>query len=122
MQQLIVRRRTAALKAYFIWGAYLPTDTQRMAEEHSRRFFTPNGAYYWIPSYALARELAPVLKMVRGRDAWDVYLLYRKGTVWDKIIPEPWYWQHQLDVLQGAPFNTKALDARVTQALRETRG
>jgi hypothetical protein len=40
------------------------------------------------------------------------------GKMWDAAFPQPRYWQHQLEILQGEPLDVNLLDARIIEALR----
>ncbi len=43
------------------------------------------------------------------RYAWDVWMAYPPGVTWeDELPPEPSYWQHQLGIDQGVPFDAAA--------------
>jgi hypothetical protein len=55
------------------------------------------------------------------RMAWAVYLIYDAGTVWNKIVPSPAYWQHQLEQLRGEPFNIPAFEREIEKALQKLR-
>jgi hypothetical protein len=106
------------LRAYFIWGPFLKNDSVTQAQAGAARFAAPNSIHFWTPTPRISDELRAVLKMPLGRLAWDVYLLYGKGPVWDKTIPAPAYWQHQLvNVLQGEPLQIDAMEQRVQKLL-----
>ena len=49
----------------------------------------PNSVHSWTPTPKLAKDLAPVLRMGAGRLAWDIYMLYAPGVVWDREPPAP---------------------------------
>jgi hypothetical protein len=117
MQNLLLRRNSPDLRAYFIWGPYLKADSREIARVNSERFYAPNAGYFWTPTQNLAQELARQLKLPSGRLGWDVYLIYGKGKLWEKNFPVPDYWAHQIDVLQGEPLNMQRFEYRVQQIL-----
>ena len=117
MQALMLQNRNSGLRAYFLWGPFLRGDSEAAARAVTAKYTAPNSVYFWTRSLSLGRELAEVLRMPHGKLAWDVYLAYRKGTMWEERIPPPAYWQHQLEVLQGEPFNPTLLEARAMQLL-----
>ena len=118
MQTLLTQHRDPNLRAYWVWGPYLRSDTEKAARDSSLRYGAPNSVYFWTPTPKLATDLAANLRFPAGRLAWDVYLLYGRGTMWDSAFPRPSYWQHQLEILQGAPLDINLLDARVIESLR----
>jgi hypothetical protein len=118
MQKLLVQRRNPNLRAYFVWGAYLRGDTVDMAQAASQRFMAPNAAYYWTPTQKLSQDLGITLRLAGGRAAWDVYLMYGKGAIWESRFPEPAFWQHLITGnLQADPLDPSIFGARVEEYL-----
>jgi hypothetical protein len=70
-----------------------------MAQAASQRFIAPNAAYYWTPTQKLAQDLGTILRLAGGRPAWDIFLIYGKGTLWKGGVPEPAFGQHQMTAL-----------------------
>jgi hypothetical protein len=118
MQTLLFENRNANVRAYFIWGPYLKSDTVELAQVNTERFQAPNSVYLWTPTPQLAQELSSVLGLPSGRLGWDVYLMYGKGVLWDKKFPEPTFWQHQIGVVQGEPLNMQRFTAKLQELLR----
>jgi hypothetical protein len=119
MQALLLQNRNPDLRAYFIWGPYLKSDNPEIARVNSDRFYALNASFFWTATSSLAEELAKQLKLPPGRLAWDVYLVYGKGTLWDKSIPMPAYWAHQIDVPQGEPLDMQKFETRIQQLLQK---
>jgi hypothetical protein len=118
MQMMLRDHRDSSLRSYFLWGSYIRSDNETAARENSERFVAPNAVHYWTPTPKLAEDLSNILRLPAGKLAWDVFLLYSKGALWDDRVPAPQYWQHQLEVLQGEPFDVTIFDAHVAQALQ----
>lgn len=120
MQHFLMQRlQMTGLRAYFIWAPILGSDTIKTARENSRTYATPNSVHYWTPTQKLAKDLAPVLRMGVGRLAWDIYLLYPPGVMWDREPPAPSYWQRKHDIPQGDAYNVAVLATRVAEVLRK---
>jgi hypothetical protein len=117
MQTLLTQRRDPNVRAYWVWGPYLRNDTEKAARDNSLRYGAPNSVYFWTTTPKLATDLSSALHLPAGRLAWDIYLLYGRGKTWDSAFPQPRYWQHQLEILQGEPLDVNLLDARVIEAL-----
>jgi hypothetical protein len=50
--------------------------------------------------------------------AWDVYLVYPASAIWEKELPAPSFWMHQLRGIEHAPRLDKAIfEAKVKQVL-----
>jgi hypothetical protein len=116
---MLVQRQEKNLRAYFLWGSFLPTDNAAAARAATATYRAPDSVYFWTPDQRLAAELAATLRLPVGRVAWKVYLLYRQGTIWDRLLPMPAYWQQQLDVLQGDKFDITSMEVEIQRALRE---
>ena len=117
MQRLLTEHRDPNLRSYFIWGPYIQSDNETAARASAERYVAPNAVHYWTPTPKLAADLASILRLPEGRTAWDVFLLYPKGSLWDVNPPAPVYWQHQLEILQGEPFDLTVFDAHIVEAL-----
>ena len=118
MQMLMNEFGDRDVRAYFVWLPALSGDSEQAARKSTERYPAPNSVYFWLAIPNAAQEAGFVLRMPTGRLAWDVYLLYRRGAIWESSFPYPTYWQHQLDILQGDAFNPPVFRARVQDALR----
>jgi len=114
---MLTQRRSPEIRAYFLWGRYLGTDDEEKARATSRKYPAPNTAHFWMPKPEFSGELAGVLRIAQGRVPYDVYLLYPKSVLWETQIPAPAYWQQQMGVLQGDPFDITRLESRIQQLL-----
>ncbi len=112
---MMVQRRDPALRAYFFWGPYQGLDNQDRAREAAQKYAAPNSAHFWSPSPDISRDLAAVLRLGAGRVPFDVYLLYKKGVLWESLIPAPTYWQQQIGLVQGDGFDITRLESRIQQ-------
>ncbi len=119
MQTMLVQQSNPDLRAYFVWAPFIASDSLEAARSATEKYAAPNTVYFWLPSIKIAQELAAVLRLGAGRLAWDVFLLYKRGIIWQTMIPEPTYWQQQLDILQGDAFDTMVMEAKIQQALRQ---
>ncbi len=107
------------MRSYFIWGPFLPADNAESARTATAKYGAPDSVYFWTPDTRLAADLAVTLRLPVGHLAWKVYLLYRRGIIWDRLPPKPAYWQQQLEVLQGEKFDIASMEVEIQRALRE---
>ena len=54
MQTLLMELRNPNVRAYFVWGPYLKSDTEAAAREISERAWAPNSVYFWTPGQKLS--------------------------------------------------------------------
>ena len=117
MQLLLTQHRDPNLRSYFVWGPFIRSDNEAAARENAQRFAAPNSMHFWTPTPKLGEDLSATLRLPAGRTAWDVFLLYTKRTFWDSSPPAPAYWQQQLEVVQGDPYDVTVFDAHIVKAL-----
>ena len=115
---MLLHRQNPEIRPYIIWGPFLRADNEESARSAIARLTVPEAVHFWMTDIRLSADLAGTLRLPAGRLAWDVYLLYRRETMWDRTMPRPAYWQHQLDVLQGDRFNIAAMETEIQLALR----
>ncbi len=116
---LLNQIRHPQLRTYFVWGPYIKGDSIAAARDASQRFVAFNAEHFWTTTHNLSIYYNTVLGLPQGVLAWDVFLVYGKGTRWEGLRPPaPSYWQHQLKVMQGAPYNIEALETNIVTALR----
>ena len=113
IQTMLRQRNDPNLRVYLLWGLYQGADTEQLARENSRKFAAPNATHFWTARTGISRELAAVLRLGTGRIPFDVYLLYRKGVIWEKQIPAPSYWQQQMGLIQGDRFDIGGLESQI---------
>jgi hypothetical protein len=116
---MLVQRRDPSLRAYFVWGRYLGEDDEAKAREATQKFMAPNSVYFWMPVPQISRQLAEVLRLASGLIPYDVYLLYRRGILWESTVPAPTYWQQQMGVVQGDTFDITRLETQIQRLLTQ---
>jgi hypothetical protein len=114
---MLVQYGSPAFRTYFVWSRYSSMDDEAKAREESAKHRAPNAAYFWLPVPVLTEDLVSALKIGAGRAIFDVYLLYRRGVLWESRLPAPAYWQQQLGIIQGDPFNISRLEAQIQRLL-----
>ena len=111
-----------------VWIPILAGDDREAAEKAAARFSDARVRHYFDRDRALGVELGEALGIgpaarEAGRAhgvAWDVYVVYPKGTAWNGVAPRPSFWMHQLSQVPDAVaprLDGAALRARVEAAL-----
>jgi len=81
---------------YAVWEPILETDDERSARKAVTLFPNERVKQYWVRSRAVGELFQPPINL-EGKPAWDVYLVYAPGIVWDgDTPPEPTFFMHQL--------------------------
>jgi hypothetical protein len=105
--------RTKDFRLYILWLPVLETDTPQAAERVQVRLPADHRlGHFWDDDLRLSRAYHRVLQLGkrprRHRVAWDIFLLYGAGILWNEAPPVPEFWMHQL-FLEDVP----KLDATV---------
>ena len=95
-------------------------DDAASADERAREFEDARLASLWDQERSVGRLFKQTLGL--NSTAWDVYLLYEPGVVWEgERPPPPISWMHQLSRVTGAPrdrgLEPERLAAEVRRAL-----
>jgi hypothetical protein len=88
-------------RLYILWLPVLETDTPQAAEQVRGRLPADNRlGHFWDHDLMLSRAYHRVLqlgqRLRRHRVAWDIFLLYGAGIMWNEAPPVPEFWMHQL--------------------------
>jgi hypothetical protein len=82
--------------AYAVWEPILKTDDERSSRKAVSLFPDKRVKNYWVHTRAVG-ELFQTPINLTTEPAWDVYLVYQPGVVWDgDTPPEPTFFMHQL--------------------------
>jgi len=113
--------RAEAFRLYILWLPVLETDIPQAAERVQGRLPADDRLeHFWDHDLMLSRAYHQVLQLGqrprRHRVAWDIFLLYGAGIVWNEAPPVPEFWMHQL-FLEDVP----KLDATVLRRQLEQR-
>lgn len=99
------------LRAYVIWVPMF-RGHERDVPGATREVSDSRALHYWDGSSASMRAVRASLEL--PEDAWDVFLLYRPGVIWDgSAPPRPDFWMHQLGSRSEPRLNGPYLDPAV---------
>ena len=102
MQNVLKTVTDSRLTAYVIWDPIFGGNFNRAAKNMASRLADKRVSYYKDPNSLVGTLWEQVLKT--GREiAWDVYLLYDAEAKWEKELPQPDFWMHQLGGVTIAP-------------------
>jgi hypothetical protein len=99
-KEVLSKVRSDRLKVFVIWLPMVEGDSRDVAVEAAGLISDPRASHFWDPR----REMAAALgKAVGPRDAkeprpvWDFYAVFGPSANWNRSIPIPDDWMHQLD-------------------------
>jgi hypothetical protein len=84
------------LAVYVVWEPIFRTDDERAARRATVLFPDDRVKKYWAPTQDVGALFQPAIGLEK-EVAWDVYLVYRPGRVWEGTTPPvPDDFMHQL--------------------------
>jgi hypothetical protein len=85
-----------SLAVYAVWEPILRTDDERSSRKATALFQDARVVNYWTDSQDFGEAFQPVIELTT-EPAWDVYLVYPPGVVWQgDEPPRPGFFMHQL--------------------------
>jgi hypothetical protein len=103
---------------YFVWLPILGNDFKLDAIERAIEFDDRRARNYWdeggVTGMAWQKQLG--LESI----AWDVYFVFDRSVKWEKEVPQPTFWMHQLRGIEKAPFlNEKEFQSSLNSILEK---
>lgn len=90
-----------------MWEPILKTDSERAARKARALLDDPRVEHFWVRTRDVGKMFQDPIGL-KGEPAWDVYLVYPRGVSWDRSLPIPEYFMHQL---RGRLPDEQRLDA-----------
>jgi hypothetical protein len=117
-----------SLRLMVVWLPVLDDDDLAAARKAAGTLRDPRVRQYWDDGRRLGEAMGVTLKIPERRHAgygfaWDVYLLYPRGTTWPDWLdapPAPPFFMHQLSSMAGTAIpllDAPALRSKVRAAL-----
>lgn len=109
------------LAVHLVWSSQLGAEVHH-AQSATGLMNDPRVHHYWDGERAAGAAFQQYFPGL-SEPAWDVWMLFAPGVVWeDGQPPKPSWWEHQLGVL-GSTFPDRHLDAaRFARKARELAG
>jgi len=122
-QTVLSLPRADDFRLYILWLPVLEGDTPQGAEQMQERLSIDDRLrHFWDHDLMLSREYHRVLQLgQRPRPhhiAWDIFLLYEAGTVWNEEPPMPEFWMHQLFLEDVPELDATVLKRQLERSLR----
>ena len=115
--------RAEDFRLYILWLPVLEGDTPQAAEQVQERLPTDDRLrHFWDHDLKLSQAFHQLLQLgQRPRPhhiAWDIFLLYGAGTVWNEEPPMPEFWMHQLFLEDVPELDAAVLKRQLERSLR----
>jgi hypothetical protein len=110
----------AELDVLLIWVSMMSGDTYEAAQKAAKKFKDKRVKQFYDPQQLAGRAFAKSLGCSDGV-AWDIYLFYPLGTLWQDLPPPPESFMHQLRdswADQRRLFENEQLRANLTETMK----
>jgi copper chaperone CopZ len=96
IQNTIINKMSSKeIGVIIVWTNMLNTDDKENAYKAASMFKDPSIVQYFDAENKFGDLVAKRLNP-NGEKAWDIYMFYDKETAWDKTMPRPFDYAHQL--------------------------
>jgi hypothetical protein len=105
-------------RAHVVWTPVLDGDTEAAAVTAASDRDGQRVDHYWDGDRTISAAAHAVLDFAAldRTVAWDVYLLFRAGTLWTAAIPKPFSWLHQLRLAEQTSLDANTLRVALREA------
>jgi hypothetical protein len=122
-QAVLSLPHTAGFRLYILWLPVLQTDTLQAAAQACLRLPTDTRLqHFWDHDLWLSQAFHQMLQLGQRsrqhRVAWDIFLLYGAGSVWNGAPPVPEFWMHQLFLEDVPKLDVTILKGRLERQIR----
>jgi hypothetical protein len=102
VREIFEKINSEQLKGFLIWLPMLIQDSLASAAWQQRVWTDKRVVHGWDYNRKIGHLFARTMRL--NAAAWDVYLVYSKGIMWNNTDepPKPTIWMHQLSVDTGA--------------------
>lgn len=112
-----------SVAAQIVWMPMVAGDHPKLANQLAQSWQEPIISHSWDSKRVLGNEFQKVLKLTNT--AWDIYLIYKPGVVWEgSLPPKPTYWMHLLSESSGADpaffLNQETFSKQIKSFLKST--
>ena len=106
-KSVIEQMKNKDISVIIVWTNMLKTDDKENAYKAASMFKDPSIVQYFDAENKFGDLVAQRLNP-KGEKAWDIYMFFDKDTEWNKTIPRPFDYAHQLSAsLHPWADNTK---------------
>lgn len=96
-QSIIARNPIPGLAIFVVWIDLLPRDNSFSASTSAKAYFADTQAIqFHDPERRVGKAFAAALGADKDKVAWDFYMFFEGGQIWEKLPPTPKAYLHRL--------------------------
>ena len=105
-------------RLFAVWLPATDADTEESLLTAMQLIPDPRVQHYWDVDRVLNAQLLDAVAFEIQMRIFDLHLLYDRETMWEKRLPRPGYFLHEVKGLSGPPWSIQAFVLEVEQALK----
>ncbi len=117
MHEILRELPNANVKVYALWAPYLQTDSRAAAGRAAAYLSDSRASHFWDLWKFGSRVYADQFNYPQ-HEAWDLFVLYRPGILWQGEAPRPTTWFQHRDLPHGTPYTKAALRDELLKMVR----
>jgi hypothetical protein len=105
------------IAVFIVWLKVLETDNEDAAVAAMKRIPDPRVQHYWDPQRVLNAQLLDAIMFDVNLRIYDIFLLYDGEARWEKRLPRPGYWMHEIQGAPGPHWDVSTFGAEMQKGL-----
>ena len=117
-RHFLAKNPSEEFRLFAVWLPATETDTEESLLAAMQLIPDPRVQHYWDPDRVLNAQLLDAVSFEIQMRIFDLHLLYDRETMWEKRLPRPGYFLHEVKGLNGPPWSIQLFVLEVEQALK----
>ena len=115
--QFLAKNDSDDLRILIVWVKSLSTDGEEKLPLAINQISDPRVSHFWDEERVLNAQLIDAIMFEVNMNVYDVFLLYDREELWEKRLPRPGYFFHEVKRMPGPWWNLPAFIAEMEKAL-----
>lgn len=117
-RHFLAKNPSDEFRLFAVWLPATDTDTEESLLTAMHLIPDPRVQHFWDADRVLNAQLLDAVAFEVQMRIFDLHLLYDRETVWEKRLPRPGYFLHEVKGLSGPPWNIQVFVLEVEHALK----
>jgi hypothetical protein len=117
-REVLEQNDTGDLTVFIVWLKVLAEDDEDAVRAAIKRIPDPRVQHFWDPERLLNHWLLDAIQFDINLRIYDVMLLYDREARWEKVLPRPGYWMHEVKGAPGPKWDVATFAAEIDNGLR----
>lgn len=117
-REVLAKNPEAPLAVFIVWLKALQADNELAVVSAIQSIPDPRVMHFWDPERVLNAQLLDAITFDVELRIYDVFLLYDGAARWEKRLPRPGYWMHEMKGAPGPWWDVTTFAGEVGKSLR----